>query len=153
MKYYTENLLRGINSTNDIVRENSNKALSKNLQEYFSYFETIKHCFSKKFIDIFEKNAGFHDSFIDEIKYIGKENSIVIKVSCRDAVFELIFKKVSKVIFDMDLEDMFWSTLCWQYCEFELQSDKKMKFNLLCEVGNEIEFVYEKLYVKKYRAG
>ena len=148
MKYYTEELLRGINSADESVREKANRELSQNLRNYALYYETIKNCFSKKFISIFEKNDEFHDSFIDEIKYVAKKRTIIINTSYTNVSFKLSFENVSKVSFNMCLEDMFWSTLCWQYCEFELQSDKKMKFNLLCEVGNELEFVYEKLRIE-----
>lgn len=156
MKYFTEKIIVEIHSENMTIKEEANKKWDENAQEYTIYFESIKKYFSKKFLEIYYRNHGFHDMLIQEMSFLqecGKKRtrkSAVIILSNGDTNIKMIFKDILQ--YKVRIDNFDWclgDELTWSYDEFYYTSDKTYKINILCDVCNEINVECKKILISE----
>lgn len=148
MKYYTKELWKRVQKC-DI---NAEKLWNKNADEYHQYYLKIKSSLPRKFIRIFEKEHGFHDYEVFEInlddflKGSHKQN-VILKIENGINRYQIKLTDVTSCILNIiDKSNCINDKLCWGYTEIELLGDK-IKLNMLCDVENELEFVFKNIKI------
>ena len=67
MKYYTQDLCDRLNSDDETIRMEADRAWNENVSQYQSQFQKTKKYLSHRFVKGFLAHHGFHDYVIDNM--------------------------------------------------------------------------------------
>jgi len=145
MKYFTTDLWLGINEGDFTNHTKAEIQFKKVNDEYWEHYQQILCQLPKNFIAQYNKYNGFHDCKILSISLEGGLSSyVLIKIQINKRVAQLKFKKVDKInIAVVNKDYCIQGQLSWGYAEFDLLTDGKISLNILCDIFNEIELVFE----------
>ena len=155
MKYFTSDLWLKIQ--NSTTRKDAEMRWDKNDKIYEKEFKNIRKQLPTMFLNIFDKECGFHDFVVEEIniKKIEKKTvvssiDICIKIKNGNKCYDIILKSVETYRINIvDRSYCICGNLSWGYSEFEILKDGNIKLSLLCDVVNEFEFTFRKIQIKK----
>ena len=84
MKYFKEELWKGINGISDVYdMETADEIFSRNIKKYDEYFHTeIARFLTDETLELYEKYEGFHDMKIMRLQYEQNEFHICGKNVC-----------------------------------------------------------------------
>ena len=155
MKYFNSDLW--MNIQNDKTRDEAEKQWNLNDKAYQKHYLQIREKLPKHFIKIYEKEYGFHDFIISEIRitpkiYKTKRNQVNIFITLNNAENQYVveFKNVVSAKFNYaDNIYCIGGNIAWGYTEFEILDNKQIKMSVLCDIKNEFEFVFTNVVIKK----
>lgn len=126
----------------------------KNLNLYYSYLESIKSRFSKKFFCFYTKE-GMHDSILLDLQIVKRAltNGTVIDVNTlwekSGKQFSLIFKDVKSINMNINLLDGYCEFGDYIAGEFSAVNEQLLSFEFLfydCE--NTVKLIFKKIHFK-----
>lgn len=155
MKYFTSELWAGMQDS--CIQDETERRWDKNAELYASYFSSIRERLPKGFLKIFDRECGFHDFTIEKInlsfvtrKTMPNAVCVTILITNGENRYQIIIKNVD--ISNINIIDKSYcirGRLSWGYTEFELLENKKIELRILCDIYNELTFVFDKISIKK----
>ena len=148
MKYFKKELWKYNNEENEIIWSN-------NAEKYAKYFESIKKYLPKRFLKVYLNEEGFHDYVINSINIDTsvkdrKNNLSRMRVELKSGQRDFTVELSGVSAFKIDISDKSYcicGKLSWGYAEFERIDAKKMKLSIICDIENELEFIFEKIRI------
>ncbi|MCL2633804.1 MAG: DUF4085 domain-containing protein [Oscillospiraceae bacterium] len=148
MKYYLSEYWAMMQS-----RETRDEALNKwyaASEEYYKYFDTIKDKLPKNFINLYNKNDGFHDSIIKKISIENMRlKSCEVKFTLRINEVDYILAYKNVIGFEVDIPPEENGLFGWGYDELELLDNGYFEHRILCDINSEFKITFKKLSIKK----
>lgn len=159
MKYYINDLWRQINDENEQIRFNAEQQWNDNAKSYSIIYNEVKNQLQKRFINIYEKESGFHDWKIDSIcinqKLIEKNNPMEIEIAVKkdSKIYQILFKGVKKISIDYENNNSIHEGFgAWGYSEVLPVDNKTISFEILFSSDASILIHFERLYIKRVRS-
>jgi len=158
MKYFTYELWKSFNSSDEIVRKKANHCWMINIELYKNEFKKIEDKFSKNFLGILKKNDYFHDFYLSEVKI--QQNSrlkyptkVSLLLTQGNDVFEVTYNNVKKINLNYSFETNelgFGNGFCTcGYSEFFEIDEKLLSHEILFSSGATILVWFEKVKAKR----
>lgn len=151
MRYYTSDLWLKLNSPEKDEREQAEQQWYINSAKYDNVFKQITPRLPVAFLEYYKKAYGFHDCkilsiFVNE----GRNAQVIIDIEVNTEIFHLQLNQVDKSIISIvDKSSCIANELQWGYAEFEIVDKRRLKLNILCDIYNEMEFVFQTLHLTK----
>ena len=152
MKYYTQDLCDRLNSDDETIRMEADRAWNENVSQYQSQFQKTKKYLSRRFVKGFLAHHGFHDYVIDNmtLERVGRKYNFKIKMAGESGAIQLTMFHVQAVQVGIDsFQYCILGKLSWLYSEFERTEAGLIGLSLLCDGGNEMRFEFENLKFKE----
>lgn len=162
MRYFTNELWSKINSQSQKEREEANIEWEENDKTYSAIFEIVKDRLSKKYLEIYFRNHGFHDFQIKNIvlshQQYGVKNPISVEIYITNGseTYKIAYKSVTK--FDINYESDIEAKRGfddWGYDEFLPIDELFISHEILFASGATI-FIYFKnknVFIDKIKEG
>jgi len=164
MRYFTDELWKGINSDSKEEREKSNLQWDKNDEEYYKIFEKVEKLLPKKFLKIYKQEYGFHDYELKNYEVIhGKQGykdpvAVNIVISNTEKTWNIGYEKIKKIVINYELQpDVFGRKRRreyrgfddYGYNEFYQINEKTLSHEILFASGATILVHFEKISINK----
>ena len=122
---------------------------NENSRLYEAYFDKISKHLPRKFIKIYNQEKRFHDYTIDAICVdSSKKVQITIALNNGDKIYCVKLKNVEKYNINVvSREYCICGNMSWGYAEFEWLGKNRLRLSVLCDVVNELEFIFNKISV------
>lgn len=155
MKYFTKELWSQINDIDDDVRQQAQQVWSQNTQKYQQEFEKVRNFFPSKFLKLFFSCNELHDYIIQRILLTSNKKG---KQSCQlqmengNEMFIIELCEIQCLNLNIaSFESCINGQLRWGYCEFDAEDRDTLKMSVICDIENELNFVFKsiKFSVKK----
>lgn len=144
MRFFTGELWRKINDTDEAVRTQAQKEWRDNDLQYAQEFEAIKKQFPQGFIRGFLRRGGFHDFTILGIWTFAGRTSRTCELLLTDGreTVKLSMDGVKALRIDADLSQ---GNLEWGYSEFGITPEGTRTLSVLCAFTNELYFEFRSI--------
>ena len=160
MKYFTRELLQGVNECNTNIRIKAEKQWEENCKLYKAYFDTIKwKVFSAETWELYISSQGFHDCSIDSIELTSSVIHGITLILClrygcskKFKLTRIVYSNVQqhtldvKTIFDMSPKI---PTFSFGYDEFEVEEDL-IVHRILFNMENELSVTCKSILIEEY---
>lgn len=161
MKYFTDELWRGINSESVEERESASTKWDNNLEEYCQIFEKIKKLLPKKFLKIYMEQEGFHDYNLKNFEIIHGEIgyrdpvAVSIVITNTEHTWNISYNKIKKIAINYEQE----SDICerkrkkyrgfddYGYDEFFQIDEKTLSHEILFASGATVLVYFQKISI------
>ena len=151
MRYFTKQLWKDINSSDEQTRLQAEKTWDQNDRDYSAVFSAVRHLFPSNFVNTFLEAGGFHDWQICgiHVESMVGEHRCRLELQTDEKAVTLSFEGLQRMALDIPkLDAGMEDTLSWGYCELAAEQDGLLSVNVLCDEESELLFICKSVVVK-----
>ena len=161
MKYFTSELLLGVNSEDKTEKRLAMEQLECNSKQYDNLFKKTQKYLSKQFLKAYLDSQSFHDCIFSGIDIQNNNNKsygrrkidITLKIQRYDGIcFDIIHKDVCKYSLNISKDYWMCNEMSWGYSEIYIKENGMIEHNLLCDLISEIDIVCKSIGVNKVKS-
>ena len=148
MRYFTKELWSRINDSNENIRSQAEKEWNANSLTYQQQFTKVKKHLPCGFVKSFLSRNGLHDYTILSALIAKRKQTSCCDLQLSNGEETVIVTMVGiKALFvNMNsFHSCVQGKLLWGYSEFEITPDNNIKLSILCDIQNEMQFVFKQI--------
>lgn len=156
MKYYTKELWGNVNNENEEIRIDADKQWIDNSNCYSIVYNEVKNKLQKRFINIYEKELGFHDWKVKALninqKFIKRKSIMEVEIIITKdlKIYQISFIGIEKINIEYGKD----FSICegfgdWGYSEILTNEDKTISFEILFSSGATFLIHFKKISIEK----
>lgn len=152
MRYYTKELLEKINDCDCRIRAEAEKEWCENDLAYQRQFEEAKRNLTRGFVKNYMARHGLHDYTVlgIETKKRGREYTCELQMTDGSETILITMTGLQTLQISIDsFRDCILGELRWLYSEFEQTPEGGMRLSVLCDMQNELQFVFKTIKIVK----
>lgn len=152
MRYYTRELWKNLNSTDEALRSLAELEWEKKDKEYSAHFDAIKKYLPIKFLKKYMECNEFHDYVVNGMKIfnVGSRYKCEIALSADSENLLVTMHDVHAINIDVSsFQSCVMGKIAWGYSEFDITSTGNISLSVLCDFCNEIGFEFKNMEIEQ----